>query len=91
MNFDGCRQALRALFTLEMYELVEAGAIIRDDYQTWRTFKIDPLRWFLIADDRTAQAVWRAIQRRRYGAAAAPDGGGDSNVARFIPRSARRG
>jgi hypothetical protein len=92
MQFDDFRQALRTLFTLEMHELVQAGAIVREDYQTWRTFKIDPLRWFLIADDQTAQAVWCAIERRRRGAATARDADGDNLiVARFVPRNARRG
>ena len=92
-RFDDFRQALRALFTLEMHELVRAGAIVREDYQTWRAFKIDPLRWFLIADDRTAEAVWCAIERRRRrGATTARDADGDNlNVARFVPRNARRG
>lgn len=92
MSFDDFRQALRALFTLEMHELAQAGAIGRDDYQSWRTFRIDPLRWFLIADDRTAQAVWRAIERRRRHAPVAREEAADqSTIARFVPRNARRG
>jgi hypothetical protein len=92
MKFDDFRQALRTLFTLELHELVQAGAIAREDYQTWRTFKIDPLRWFLIADDRTAQAVWVAIERRRRGVATVRAAGGNHPiVARFVPRNAHRG
>jgi hypothetical protein len=96
MDFDDFRQALRALFTLEMHELAQAGAIAHDDYQSWRTFKIDPLRWVLIADDRTAQAVWCAIERRRQRATGQRPGPyqesvGRPSIARFVPRNARRG
>jgi len=63
---------LRTLLSLDMQELVDAGAIVDRDYAAWDAFKADPVRWMLTADDPTAHAVWTAIWRHRPLAGSVP-------------------
>ncbi len=65
MDFVSFHTVLMTLMVLDQQELVDAGALADRDYEAWDAFKADPARWFLKADDEVAEAVWKAIWRRR--------------------------
>jgi hypothetical protein len=65
MDFVSFHTVLMTLMVLDQQELVDAGALADRDYEPWDAFKADPARWFLKADDAIAEAVWKAIWRRR--------------------------
>ena len=65
MIFEEFHKALRLLATVDMQELVDAGAMRVGDFPTWNAFRADPARWLLRSDDDTAHAVWDAMQRHK--------------------------
>jgi hypothetical protein len=65
MTYEDFCEGLQLLARLERHELVHLHAVTEDDYQAWRDFKRDPLRWLLRADDHRAAAIWGAIERAR--------------------------
>lgn len=55
---------LRILVNLDRHDL-EAGEVIpRGDHNAWGTFRRDPFRWFIRADDGTARKLFTMIERR---------------------------
>jgi hypothetical protein len=67
MTYEDFCEGLQLLARLERHELIHLRAVTEDDYQAWRDFKRDPLRWLLRADAHRAAAVWGAIERGRRG------------------------
>lgn len=65
MTLAEFHNALRILASIDMRELVHAGAISGDDTGGWQSFRDNPWRWFIRADDDTATAVWRIIESRQ--------------------------
>jgi hypothetical protein len=65
MDFVSFHTVLMTLMVLNQQELVDAGALADRDYEAWDPFKADPARWFLKVNDDIAEAVWKAIWRRR--------------------------
>lgn len=55
---------LRILTGIDRHELVHAGAVRADDLNAWESFRLDPYRFFIRADDATAAAIWAVIERR---------------------------
>ena len=64
MSFEEFHSALRVLATLNMQDLVDADVIDQSDNAGWDAFTADPLLWILRADERSAAAVWLAMERR---------------------------
>ncbi len=58
---------LRILIGIDRDELVAAGVIPQGDHNSWGTFRRDPLRWLIRADDATAEKLWTLIERRAGG------------------------
>ena len=48
------------LRSLDLHELAEAGG--RDI--NWRDFRADPHSYLVRTDDRNADAIWRAVEKR---------------------------
>ncbi len=65
MTFSEFHNALRILSSIDMRELVHAGAISDDDTGGWQSFRDNPWRWFIRAGDDEAAAVWRIIESRQ--------------------------
>lgn len=61
MTFAEFHNGLRILTSIDQYE-VEAF-MPGDD--AWRSFCRDPFRYFIRADDETADAIWRIIEARQ--------------------------
>lgn len=55
---------LRILLGIDMYELVNAGAISSDDTASWTSFRDNPWRYFIKAGDAEQAAIWSIIERR---------------------------
>jgi hypothetical protein len=55
---------LRIMTSLDAHDLEAAGVIQRGDHNAWGTFRRDPFRWFIRADDETARKLWTVIERR---------------------------
>jgi hypothetical protein len=55
---------LRILVSLDLPDLTAAGVMRAGDHNAWGTFRRDPFRWFIRADDETACKVWTLIERR---------------------------
>lgn len=56
--------ALRVLLSIDKHELEAAGVIRHADHNAWGTFHRDPYRFFIRADDATAEKLWALIERR---------------------------
>jgi len=65
MKLDEFHNSLRILTSIDMHELEHAGVITRGDVNAWGTFRRDPYRWFIRADDEKAAKVWAIILRRQ--------------------------
>ncbi|MDF2809370.1 MAG: lexA [Microvirga sp.] len=61
---DDFHNRLRIMVGIDMHELVEAGAIAANDRNAWESFRLDPYRFFIRADDDTAAKIWSVIERR---------------------------
>lgn len=61
---DDFHNRLRIMVGIDMHELVEAGAIAANDRNAWESFRLDPYRFFIRADDDTALKIWSVIERR---------------------------
>jgi hypothetical protein len=59
--------ALTSLYLLDMEELVATGAIADRDYKAYDEFHADPFRWYLLATEEKAAAVWEAIRKHKPG------------------------
>lgn len=57
--------ALRILLNLDRHDLVEHGVMGADEPDAWWAFGQDPYRWFIRADDATAEKLWRLIEARQ--------------------------
>jgi hypothetical protein len=57
--------ALRILSSIDRHELVAAGVIAEKDGGAWASFRADPYRWRLRADDDAAGRLWRLIESRQ--------------------------
>ena len=57
---------LRIMLNLETLDLVEAGVLPRNGHGGIG-FGMDPFRWFLRADDATAEKLWALIEKRAAG------------------------
>jgi len=76
---EGCDEAARAwdrgyrdaeyrvLLNLDRGELERAAVLPRGDHNAWGTFHRDPFRWFIRADDATAEKLWGLVERRTAG------------------------
>lgn len=60
MTFAEFHNALRILTSVDRHELAD----VFTDGAAWHAFRTDPFRFFIRADDDTAQAIWRVIERR---------------------------
>lgn len=61
---DDFHNRLRILTGIDRHELVDAGAIRPNDVGAWQSFRLDPYRFFIRADDATAEKIWTVIERR---------------------------
>ena len=59
--------AIRILHSIDLHELLEAGAIASGDGRSWQAFRSNPSRFFVRADDEVAAAIWRIIEQRQGG------------------------
>jgi hypothetical protein len=57
--------AIKILHSIDMHELVEAGAMQHGDGATWQAFRSNPCKWLIRADDKTADAIYGIIERRQ--------------------------
>lgn len=64
MTLSEFHNALRILTSIDMHELEAAKIIGVGDINAWGTFRRDPFRWFVRADDKTAEKLFALIQRR---------------------------
>jgi hypothetical protein len=64
MDFVSFHALLMRLMLLDQHELVETGALPKDDPAAWAVFRSDPARWFITAEPAKALAAWKAINRR---------------------------
>jgi len=64
MTLREFHNALRVLRSIDRHELVDFGVLAADDDAKWAAFQADPYRWFIRADDATAQSLWTIIVRR---------------------------
>ena len=53
----------KILRSLDAYELQEAGAIVELGFN-WPAFRRDPHGYLIRTDDRQADAIWRAVEKR---------------------------
>ena len=53
---------LRVLNGIDLWELENAGLSISPE--SWAAFVANPWRWFIRADDETAEKVWAVIEQR---------------------------
>lgn len=58
---------LRIMIGIDRHELVASGALSANDVDAWGTFQRDPYRFFIRADDSTAEKIWSVIERRAKG------------------------
>lgn len=65
MQMDQFHNALRILLNLERQDLQDAGVINFDDDAAWRRFSDNPHRWFIVASDDQARALWALIESRQ--------------------------
>lgn len=65
MTMAEFHNALRIMLSLDLDELAAAGVIAGDDLKAWRSFRTDPFRWFVRADDDTARKLFTMIERRQ--------------------------
>jgi hypothetical protein len=64
MTKNEFHNALRILTSIDAHELEAAGVIRHADHNAWGTFRRDPYRWFIRADDATAEKLWKIVERR---------------------------
>jgi len=64
MTLTEFHNALRVLTSIDADELEHAGVIKVNDHNAWGTFRRDPFRWFIRADDATAAKLWEIVKRR---------------------------
>lgn len=72
MTFAEFHNALRIMASIDMADLVNAGALSDDDTGGWQAFVKNPWSWFIRAGDDEAAAVWRIIVARQPKKAATP-------------------
>lgn len=64
MTLEEFHNGLRILLNLERHVLVDAGVLRPSDVNAWGTFVRDPFRFFIRADDRTAEKLWALMKKR---------------------------
>ena len=64
MRMADFHNMLRIMVSLDLPDLTAAGVIARNDLKAWNSFRTDPFRWFIRADDETARKLWTVIERR---------------------------
>ena len=64
MRAEDFHNALRILTSIDRDELERAGVIKKDDHNAWATFRRDPFRWAIRADDDTYMKLWAIIKER---------------------------
>ena len=57
--------ALRILLNIDFCDLVQAGIVQAHDNAHWEQFQRDPFRYFIRADDTTAERLWDCIESRQ--------------------------
>lgn len=70
MNRAEFSNALRIMTSLDRHELEDAGILPKGDHNAWGTFRRDPFRWFIRADDAAASKLFILICQRQARAAA---------------------
>ena len=65
MRLEEFRNALRILICLDADELVSGGFVRRGDHDAWNTFRSDPFRWMICADEQTARKLFALIEMRQ--------------------------
>lgn len=65
MNRAEFSNALRIMTSLDRHELEHAGVLPIGDHNAWGTFRRDPFRWFIRADDDAAKRLFELIQSRQ--------------------------
>jgi len=53
-----------ALKCLDRPDLVDAGAIAKDDFQSWVSFANAPVEWLKRIDEATALKVWALVDEQ---------------------------
>lgn len=64
MDLRAFHHGLRILLNIERDELVAAGLLQHGDHNGWGSFRRDPFRWLIRADDASAAKLWSIIERR---------------------------
>lgn len=64
-DLSGFHNALRIMRSIDMRELVAAGAIEPHDATEWSAFSKNPYDWLIRASDRRAEALWSIIEARQ--------------------------
>ena len=65
MNLPEFHNALRILLNLDCHELESAGILPTTDAAAWERYQRDPFRFFIRADDATADRLWELIGTRQ--------------------------
>lgn len=65
MRFEQFHNALRILTSLDAHDLEAAGVIRNGDHNAWGTFRRDPFRWLIRADDALARKLFSLIEQRQ--------------------------
>ena len=65
MTLAEFHNALRILTSVDRHELVAAGVMRHGDHNAWGTFRRDPFRWLIRADDAAAHKLWRIVEARQ--------------------------
>ena len=89
MTLEDFLGELQALLALDLQEVSASGAMNEHDLACWNSFRADPARWLVRADQKTARALWRAMERHQSG----PDTttgvpASELNVIQFVPEKA---
>lgn len=70
MTLREFHNALRILTSIDRWELEEIGVVkttgaIIKRHEQWEAFQRDPYRFFIRADNETAEKLWRLIEARQ--------------------------
>lgn len=64
MTLREFHNGIRVLYSIDRHELVAAGVMTSTAAAEWNAFQADPVRWFIRADDATAERLWSIIVKR---------------------------
>ena len=67
MTLEDFLDGLQTLLALDLQEVSASGAMSEHDLARWNSFRADPARWLVRADEETARALWLPWSGTRAG------------------------